>query len=106
MRTNVSPIVTSRVGITVVAVVIAPLLRRMPQSGRTLRLHPPESSARPRKVGSMTEMLYATGLPMEAQLCIQGCLHDHHHQPHRHSKRTDLILLALSRRCRQLPIFL
>src|SRR5258707_15369931 len=38
MRTNVSPIVTSRVGITVVAVVIAALLRRMPQSGRTLRL--------------------------------------------------------------------
>src|SRR5260370_12028619 len=38
MRRNVYTIVTSRVGITVVAVVIAALLRRMPQSGRTLRL--------------------------------------------------------------------
>jgi hypothetical protein len=58
--------------------------------------HATESSAPPRKVGLMSEMRHATGLPMEAQLCIQGCLQDHRHQPHRHSRHTDLILLAFA----------
>src|SRR5258706_7938394 len=59
MRTNVSPIVASRVGITVVAVVIAALLRLMLQSGRTYRPDPPRAFA------SLPKVADSCGVPVE-----------------------------------------
>src|SRR4030095_8736770 len=59
MRTNVSPIVTSRVGITVVAAVIAAFLRLMLQSGHTWRPDPP------RAIASLPKIADFCGIPLE-----------------------------------------
>src|SRR3979409_1616337 len=59
MRTSVSPIVTSRIGITVVAAVTAAFLRLMLQSGHTWRPDPPRAFA------SLPEIANVCGIPLE-----------------------------------------